>query len=131
MKNRKLLWNLVCAGVLSAALLGGCGKKDTSEERICLDAMKESLEAYGFSAEKIDAMLKPETTMESIRQELGIDDKRISLAKLVEKLGIENPRAHRALADAITTARVYLKLKEMDGGEATTVDDILGDLDDW
>ena len=30
-----------------------------------------------------------------------------------------------------TTARAYLKLKEMDGGEATTVDDILGDLDDW
>ena len=53
------------------------GKKDTSEERICLDAMKESLAAYGFSAEKIDAMLKPETTMESIRQELGIDDKTI------------------------------------------------------
>ena len=33
MKNRKLLWNLVCAGVLSAALLGGCGKKDTSEQQ--------------------------------------------------------------------------------------------------
>lgn len=68
---------------------------------------------------------------ENFREKLGIDDKRISLARLVEKLGIENPRAHRALADAITTARAYLKLKEMDGGEATTVDDILGDLDDW
>ena len=68
---------------------------------------------------------------ENFREKLGIDDKRISLARLVEKLGIENPRAHRALADAITTARVYLKLKEMDGGEVTTVDDILGDLDDW
>ena len=67
---------------------------------------------------------------ENFREKLGIDDKRISLARLVEKLGIENPRAHRALADAITTARVYLKLKEMDGGEVTTVDDILGDLDD-
>ena len=33
MKNRKLLWNLVCAGVLSAAFLGGCGKKDTSEQQ--------------------------------------------------------------------------------------------------
>lgn len=32
MKNRKVLWNLVCAGVLSAAFLGGCGKKDTSEQ---------------------------------------------------------------------------------------------------
>ena len=32
MKNRKFLWKLVCAGVLAAALLGGCGKKDTSEQ---------------------------------------------------------------------------------------------------
>lgn len=32
MKNRKVLWNMVCAGVLSATILGGCGKKDTSEQ---------------------------------------------------------------------------------------------------
>lgn len=38
-------------------------------------------------------------------------------AKLVNvgiSLGIENPQAHRALADAITTARVYLKILELD-----------------
>ena len=29
-------------------------------------------------------------------------------------LGIENPQAHRALADSITTAKVYLKLLELD-----------------
>jgi DNA polymerase-3 subunit alpha (Gram-positive type) len=68
---------------------------------------------------------------ESFREQLGISDKAISLRTLVEKLSIENPRAHRALADAVTTARAYLKLKEMDGGSSATVDDILDDLDEW
>lgn len=62
---------------------------------------------------------------------LGIPDKKIALETLAEKLQIENPRAHRALADAITTAEVYLKLKKMDSGSSTTVDDILGDIDEW
>lgn len=38
---------------------------------------------------------------------------RMSLTELSQRLGIVNPRAHRALADALTTARVYLKLREM------------------
>lgn len=46
------------------------------------------------------------------KAELGIDAKRPSLNLLAEKLRIENPRAHRALADAITTAKVYLELKK-------------------
>lgn len=49
------------------------------------------------------------------KEQLGIDGrKKCSLEKLAETLEIENPEAHRALADAITTARVFLKLKEMD-----------------
>lgn len=69
---------------------------------------------------------------ESMKDKLGIEGRGISLAKLSEKLGIENPRAHRTLADAVTTARVYLKLKEMDNGAQTSsIDDLLDDLDEW
>lgn len=35
------------------------------------------------------------------------------LNTIAEYLGIENPRAHRALADAITTAKIFLRLKEL------------------
>jgi DNA polymerase-3 subunit alpha (Gram-positive type) len=69
---------------------------------------------------------------EQLKEQLGIDSKKVSLEELSEKLGVENPRAHRALADAITTARVYLKLKEMDTGtDDVSVDDLLWDLDRW
>ena len=51
---------------------------------------------------------------EKYKNQLGIGTAKISLNELGEKLGIENPEAHRALADAITTARIFLKLKEMD-----------------
>ena len=37
----------------------------------------------------------------------------VKLNTLAEQLSIQNPQAHRALADAITTARVFLKLKAM------------------
>lgn len=66
------------------------------------------------------------------KEQLGIDAKKVSLADLSEKLDIENPQAHRALADAVTTARVFLKLKEMDGGAGkASVDELLSDLDTW
>ena len=39
----------------------------------------------------------------------------VSLIKLGKMLGIENPQAHRALADAETTAKIYLKLLEFEG----------------
>lgn len=69
---------------------------------------------------------------DQFKEQLGIDAKKVSLAELSEKLKIENPQAHRALADAVTTARIFLKLKEMDGGAGnTSVDDLLSDLDDW
>jgi len=69
---------------------------------------------------------------DGFRNKLGITDEKLSLEILSKKLGIENPEAHRALADAITTARVYLRLKEMDKSEKTVaVDDLLSDLDNW
>ena len=69
---------------------------------------------------------------DNFREELGITDARISLGTLSSRLGINNPRAHRALADAITTARVFLKLREMDNLEKNVVvDDLLSDLDSW
>lgn len=39
-----------------------------------------------------------------------------NLVEVANLLGIENPNAHRALADAITTAKVYLKLLELNKG---------------
>ena len=37
-----------------------------------------------------------------------------TLACISNHLGIVNPKAHRALADAITTANVYLSLLELE-----------------
>ena len=69
---------------------------------------------------------------ESFREKLGITDSKISLELMSNRLGIDNPQAHNALADAVTTARVFLKLKEMDTSEKTVeVDDMLSDLDNW
>lgn len=66
-----------------------------------------------------------------MKEKLGID-KKPSLEELANKFGVENPRAHRALADAITTAKVFLKLKELDdGNESSSVEDLLSDLDEW
>jgi len=46
------------------------------------------------------------------RYKLNYDKK--TLTNIGELLGIKNPNAHRALADSITTAKVYLKLLELD-----------------
>lgn len=46
------------------------------------------------------------------KRQLGIK-KTVKLVQLGELLGIENPQAHRALADAETTAKIYLKLVKM------------------
>ena len=70
--------------------------------------------------------------VDQFKEQLGIDARKVSLGELSEKLEIENPRAHRALADAITTARVFLKLKEMNAGDSNaSVEDLLSDLDEW
>ena len=69
---------------------------------------------------------------EKYKDELGIDKNKLSLSDLSNKLEIKNPRAHRALADALTTARVYLKLKEKFSDSAeSNLDDTLDDLDNW
>lgn len=69
---------------------------------------------------------------DEFRTRLGLTDTKSSLGTLSGKLCIENPKAHRALADAITTAKVFLKLKEMDtSAKPASVDDLLSDLDNW
>ena len=69
---------------------------------------------------------------DGFRDRLELPDSVVSLERLSEELGIENPGAHRALADALTTARVFLKLREMDTDERKIeVDDLLADIDDW
>lgn len=44
---------------------------------------------------------------------LGFGKPRVSLARLSERLDVVNPRAHRALADALTTSRSYLALRRL------------------
>lgn len=43
-----------------------------------------------------------------------IKSNNMKLVEVGKSLGIENPQAHRALADSITTARVYLKILEIE-----------------
>lgn len=58
--------------------------------------------------------------------------RKFSLEDLSNRLNVTNPRAHRALADAITTAKVFLELRKMDDGTRTaSVEDMLSDLDKW
>ena len=47
------------------------------------------------------------------KRELDIESKGMTLTAVSETLGITNPEAHRALADAITTAKVFLKLRNL------------------
>ncbi|MBP1547175.1 MAG: 3'-5' exonuclease [Oscillospiraceae bacterium] len=51
---------------------------------------------------------------DNFKGKLGSGAKKFSLKELSELLDIKNPQAHRAVADAVTTARIYLKLLEMD-----------------
>lgn len=44
---------------------------------------------------------------------LGFGKPRVSLARLSERMGVNNPQAHRALADALTTSRTYLALRRL------------------
>ena len=63
---------------------------------------------------------------------LDLRDKKPSLESLADCLGVENPRAHRALPDAVTTAKIFLKLREMDSGPAEVgLGDLLSDLEEW
>ena len=46
------------------------------------------------------------------RENIMPNTENLKLNTIAKKLNIENPHAHRALSDAITTAKVYLALKE-------------------
>lgn len=50
--------------------------------------------------------------VKKFKYKLNYDSK--TLTNIGELLGIKNPNAHRALADSVTTAKVYLKLLEID-----------------
>ncbi len=58
----------------------------------------------------------------------------MALPAVAKRLGIPHPHAHRALADALTTARVFLALREQQAQkepEPEDLDGMLGDLDSW
>ena len=67
-----------------------------------------------------------------LKDTIGYTERDFKLLTVGEFLGVENSEAHRALADAITTAKIFLKLKEMSGGVSlpASTDDVL-DLEDW
>ncbi len=67
--------------------------------------------------------------MKNFREKPEFDNK-TSLRSLGELLGVENPKAHRALADALTTAKIYLKLKELLPHEED-IENLFDDVDDW
>lgn len=70
--------------------------------------------------------------IKSLKDKIGYTGTEFKLSTVGKFLEIENPNAHRALADAITTAKIYLKLKELSGceGEEINMDSVL-DLEDW
>lgn len=73
--------------------------------------------------------------MEKFRDKLDIPKKGGTLDQLAEQLHVVNKHAHRAYEDAATTAKVFLKLKEMEGEaeekKEDSLDDFLSDLDEW
>ena len=48
-----------------------------------------------------------------IKNEIHYTNDNFTLGSVAKFCGIENPKAHRAWADALTTAKVYLKLREL------------------
>ena len=71
--------------------------------------------------------------LRTVKDRIGYTEADCKLGTVASFLEIENPNAHRALADAVTTARIYLKLREMCGEDTvsvSSVDNIL-DLEDW
>lgn len=67
-----------------------------------------------------------------LKDVIGYTGENFKLGAIADFLGIKNPKAHRALADAITTARIFLKLKELSGDRAPSLsDDGVLDLEEW
>lgn len=52
--------------------------------------------------------------LDKIKNKIGYAGENEKLETVSKYYGIENPQAHRALADAVTTSKVFLKLKELD-----------------
>ena len=48
-----------------------------------------------------------------MKKKIGIT-KKTTLENIANMFEIENPQSHRALADAITTAKVFLKIKSLE-----------------
>lgn len=70
--------------------------------------------------------------LERNAEQLGLELDNLKLGTVSECFGIENQKAHRALSDAITTAKIFMKLKEMSVEKAeVSIDDLLADLEDW
>ena len=65
---------------------------------------------------------------EGFKGKLGFENTKLETVS--NALGIENSNVHRALSDAITTAKVFLKLKDMDNGESDSLDDLLSGFED-
>lgn len=70
--------------------------------------------------------------LERNAEQLDLKLNNLKLETVSECFGIENQNAHRALSDAITTAKIFMKIKEMSiEKEKVSVDDLLEDLDEW
>ena len=52
----------------------------------------------------------------------------LKLDDVIKHFGIENEEAHRALADAVTTAKVFLELRALDSNEDDSLDDLLSSI---
>jgi len=70
--------------------------------------------------------------IKGLKDIIGYKENDFKLETVGMFFGIKNPEAHRALADAVTTARIYLKLKELgeESSECNNTDSVL-DLEDW
>lgn len=65
-----------------------------------------------------------------MEEKIGTPD--MQLDAVAGALNIPNPRSHRALSDAVTTARVYLALRKKEAGlEPKSMFDFLLDVDSW
>lgn len=70
--------------------------------------------------------------IQSLKDDIHYTGTDFKLTTVGQFLGIENPEAHRALADAITTAKIYLSLKEISKktSEISNINSVL-DLEEW
>ena len=58
-----------------------------------------------------------------IKKKCNLEIKGDELNNYAEYFGIKNEKAHTALSDAITTAKVYIKLRQLDEGKSSSEND--------